>query len=42
MRLPTKYETNTNSWMNTKVSEDYLTQLDSKLGTKNCKNLASH
>jgi hypothetical protein len=29
-----KYEANTNSWMTTKIFEDYLTQLDRKLGVK--------
>jgi hypothetical protein len=36
-RLPTKYEANTNSWMTNKIFEDYLAQLDRKLGTKNRK-----
>jgi hypothetical protein len=36
-RLPTKYEANTNSWMNTNIFDDYLTQLDRKLGANNCK-----
>jgi hypothetical protein len=36
-RLPAKYEANKNSWINTKLSEDYLTQLDRKFGAKNCK-----
>jgi hypothetical protein len=35
-RLPTKYEANTDSWMTTKISEDYLTQLDRKLDAENC------
>jgi hypothetical protein len=35
MRLPTKYEANINSWMTTKIYEDFLTQLDRKLGAKN-------
>jgi hypothetical protein len=34
-RLPTEYKVNTNSWMTTKVFEDYLTQLDRKLGAQN-------
>jgi hypothetical protein len=34
-RLPREYEANTNSWMNTNIVEDYLTQLDRKLGAKN-------
>jgi hypothetical protein len=33
-RLPIKYETNTNSWMTTNISEDCLTQLDRKMGAK--------
>jgi hypothetical protein len=36
-RLPTKYEANTYSWMTTKIFEDYLTQLDRKLGARNRK-----
>jgi hypothetical protein len=36
-RLHAKYEANTNSWMTTKILEDYLTQLDRKLGAKNHK-----
>jgi hypothetical protein len=31
--VPTKYEANTNSWMTTKIFEDYL-KLDRKLGAK--------
>jgi hypothetical protein len=34
---PTIYESNTNSWMTTEISEDYLTQVDKKLGAKNLK-----
>jgi hypothetical protein len=36
-RLPTKYEDNTNSWMTTKMFEDFLTELDRKLGAENRK-----
>jgi hypothetical protein len=35
--LPTKYKANTNSWMTTKVREDYLKQMNRKLGVRNCK-----
>jgi hypothetical protein len=35
--LPTKYKAHTNSWMTTKVCEDYLKQMDRKLGVRNCK-----
>jgi hypothetical protein len=34
-RLPTKFEANTNSWMNNKIFEDYVIQVDRKLGAKN-------
>jgi hypothetical protein len=33
-RMPAKCEANTNSWIITKILEDYLTQLDRKLGAK--------
>jgi hypothetical protein len=36
-RLPTKFEANTNSWVNNKIFEDYIIQLDIKLSAKNCK-----
>jgi hypothetical protein len=32
-----KYEANTNSWMTTKIFEDYLIKLDRKLGAKSRK-----
>jgi hypothetical protein len=35
--LLAKYEANINSWMTIKLSEDYLTQLDSNMGPKNRK-----
>jgi hypothetical protein len=40
-RLPTKYETNTNSQMTTKIFEDYLMKLDRELGAKNRKSCIS-
>jgi hypothetical protein len=33
-RLLTKYRANINSWMTTKIFEDYLTQPDRKLGAQ--------
>jgi hypothetical protein len=38
-RLPSKYETNVSSWVTTKLLEDYLTQLDRKLGAYSHRNL---
>jgi hypothetical protein len=32
-----KCEANANSWMTTKIFEDYVTRLDRKLGAKDCK-----
>jgi hypothetical protein len=37
--VPTKYEANTNFWMTIKIFEDYSTQPDRQLGTKNSKTL---
>jgi hypothetical protein len=33
-RLPTEYKANTDTWMTTKIFEDYLTQPDRKLGAQ--------
>lgn len=36
-KLPTKYNANTNFWINIVIFEDYITRLDRKIGTENLK-----